>query len=102
MLGQSEAVTRTVVEQLKVAYFKLAYLQQTLTILVRDDQVLNDIEQIAESRYRVGKGNQQEVLKAQLQHTRILQEVNMNRAKLPRSRHRSKGCLAVARIRLMW
>jgi outer membrane protein, heavy metal efflux system len=78
MLGQSEAVTRTVVEQLKVAYFKLAYLQQTLAILVRDDQVLNDMEQIAESRYRVGKGNQQEVLKAQLQHTRILQEVNMN------------------------
>jgi outer membrane protein, heavy metal efflux system len=78
MLGQSEAVTRTVVEQLKVAYFKLAYLQQTLTILVRDDQVLNDMEQIAESRYRVGKGNQQEVLKAQLQHTRILQQVNMD------------------------
>jgi len=78
MLGQSEAVTRTVVEQLKVAYFKLAYLQQTLAILVRDDQVLNDMEQIAESRYRVGKGNQQEVLKAQLQHTRILQEVNMD------------------------
>ncbi|HYL91727.1 MAG TPA: TolC family protein, partial [Alphaproteobacteria bacterium] len=76
--GQTEAVSRTVVEQLKIAYYKLAYLQQTLTILLRDDKVLSDMEQVAESRYRVGKGNQQEVLKAQLQHTRILQEINVH------------------------
>lgn len=78
MRGQSDAVARTVVEQLKVTYFKLAYLQQTINILLRDDQLLIEMEQIAESRYRVGKGNQQEVLKAQLQHTRILQEINMH------------------------
>jgi len=78
MRGQSDAVARTVVEQLKVTYFKLAYLQQTVNILLRDDQLLIEMEQIAESRYRVGKGNQQEVLKAQLQHTRILQEINMH------------------------
>jgi len=76
--AQSDAVTRTVLEQLKVAYFKLSYLEQTLTILLRDDKLLSDMEQIAESRYRVGKGNQQEVLKAQLQHTRILQEINVH------------------------
>ena len=76
--AQSEAVSRTVVEQLKIAYYRLAYLQQTFTILLRDDQLLNEMEEIAESRYRVGKGNQQEVLKAQLQHTRILQEINMH------------------------
>lgn len=78
MRAQSEAVGRKVVEQLKIAYYKLAYLQQTLTILLRDDKLLSDMEQIAESRYRVGQGNQQEVLKAQLQHTRILQEINMH------------------------
>jgi cobalt-zinc-cadmium efflux system outer membrane protein len=76
--AQSEAVSRTVVEQLKIAYYRLAYLQQTFTILLRDDKLLTEMEQIAESRYRVGKGNQQEVLKAQLQHTRILQEINMH------------------------
>jgi outer membrane protein TolC len=76
--AQSDAITRTVLEQLKIAYFKLAYLQQTLTVLLRDDKLLSDMEQIAESRYRVGKGNQSEVLKAQLQHTRILQEINVH------------------------
>jgi hypothetical protein len=37
------------------------------------------MQQIAESRYRVGQGNQQEVLKAQLQHAKILQEITMSR-----------------------
>ncbi len=77
-LGESEAVRRKVVADLKVAYYKLAYLQKTFSILLRNDKLLAEMEQIAESRYRVGKGNQQEVLKAQLQHTRILQEINMH------------------------
>jgi outer membrane protein TolC len=76
--AQSGAVVRTVLEQLKIAYFKLAYLEQTFHILLRDDKLASDIEQIAESRYRVGKGSQQEVLKAQLQRTRILQEINLH------------------------
>jgi outer membrane protein TolC len=82
---QTGAVSRAVVEQLKMTYFKLAYLQTTLDILLRDDKLLGDMEQIAESRYRVGQGNQQEVLKAQLQHTRILQEINLH--------HREQGQL---------
>jgi outer membrane protein, heavy metal efflux system len=87
MRTQSGAVSRMVVEQLKVTYFKLAYLQATLNVLERDDKLLGEMEQIAESRYRVGQGNQQEVLKAQLQHTRILQEVNLH--------HREQGQLQV-------
>jgi cobalt-zinc-cadmium efflux system outer membrane protein len=75
---QIESVRRTVTDKLKAAYFRLAYLQQTLSVLERNDQVLKDIEQIVESRYRVGQGNQQEVLKAQLQSTKILQEITMH------------------------
>jgi cobalt-zinc-cadmium efflux system outer membrane protein len=68
-------VRRRVVEALKLAYLQLAYIQQTLGVIEQSDQTLNQVEQIAESRYRVGQGNQQDVLKAQLQHTRILQEI---------------------------
>jgi cobalt-zinc-cadmium efflux system outer membrane protein len=75
---QIESARRTVADKLKVAYFRLAYLQQTLSVLERNDQLLKDVEQVVESRYRVGKGNQQEVLKAQLQHTKILQEITMH------------------------
>src|SRR5947209_2376346 len=75
---QIEWVRRTVTGKLKAAYFRLAYLQQTLSILERNQQLLKDVEQIVESRYRVGQGNQQEVLKAQLQQTKILQEITMH------------------------
>jgi len=74
-LADSEAVRRRAVESLKLAYFQLAYLQQTLGILERNDQLLNQVQQVVESRYRVGQGNQQDVLKAQIQHTKILQEI---------------------------
>lgn len=75
---QVDSSRRTVVDQLKAAYFHLAYLQETLGILERNDEVLRDVQKITESRYSVGQGNQQEVLKAQLQHTKILQEITMH------------------------
>jgi outer membrane protein, heavy metal efflux system len=74
---QIDSVRRTVTDKLKAAYIRLSYLQQTLSVLERNDQLLKDMEQIVESRYRVGQGNQQEVLRAQLQHTKILQEITM-------------------------
>src|SRR5207245_206035 len=75
MEAQTDSVRRTVVGNLKMAYFQLAYIQQTLGVLLKSDQLLNQVEQAAEARYRVGKGNQQDVLKTQLQHTKILQEI---------------------------
>jgi len=78
MRAQSDGVRSQTVETLKLVYFQLAYLQQTLPTLERNDQILSQIQQIAESRYRVGQGNQQDVLKAQLQHTKILQEIAMH------------------------
>jgi outer membrane protein, heavy metal efflux system len=76
---QVDSLRRQVLERLKIIYFQLAYLQQALETLHHHDGVLTDLQQIAESRYRVGKGNQQEVLKAQLQHTRLMQEILMSR-----------------------
>ncbi len=75
---QVESVHRAIVAKLKATYFQLSYLQQTLSILEKNDNVLQDVQQVVESRYRVGQGNQQEVLKAQLQHTKILQEITMH------------------------
>jgi cobalt-zinc-cadmium efflux system outer membrane protein len=94
--AQSDSVSRALIEQLKVAYFKLAYLQQTLDVLLRDDKLLGEMEQIAESRYRVGKGNQAEVLKAQLQHTRILQEITMHHREVGQAQAQLKQVLGRA------
>jgi len=75
MEAQTDSVRRTVVGNLKKVYFQLAYIQQTLSVLLKSEDLLNQVQSAAEARYRVGQGNQQDVLKAQLQHTKILQEI---------------------------
>jgi outer membrane protein, heavy metal efflux system len=75
MEAQTDAVHRTVVGNLKMVYFRMAYIQQTLSVLKRSDALLTQVQEAAEACYRVGQGNQQDVLKAQLQHTKILQEI---------------------------
>ena len=62
-------------EQVKAGYFQLAYIQKTLAVLGRDQTLLDQIEKIAEAHYRLGQGNQQDVLKAQLQKTKILNDL---------------------------
>ena len=75
MQAQADSVRNTVVGNLKMVYFRLAYIEQTLDVLEKSDELLNQVLQASEARYRVGQGNQQDVLKAQLQHTKILQEI---------------------------
>jgi len=75
MEAQSDSVRRAVVGDLKKIYFQLAYIQQTFDVLLKSEQLLNQVQGAAEARYRVGQGNLQDVLKAQLQHTKILQEI---------------------------
>ena len=70
-----EWTRRNVLQQIKVAYFQLSYLQQADSVLRGDQQLLNTIEQVAEARYRTGGGSQQDVLKAQLAKTKILQQI---------------------------
>jgi outer membrane protein, heavy metal efflux system len=73
-----ESARRHVLQQLKADYFRLSYLQQADKVLQRDKQVLHLIEGVAEARYRTGGGSQQDVFKAQLQKTKLLQEVITN------------------------
>src|SRR5438552_1476521 len=75
MEAQTDSIRKTVVGNLKMVYFRLAYIQQTLGVLQNSDALLTQVQEASEVRYRVGQGNQQDVLKAQLQHTKILQEV---------------------------
>src|SRR6202041_2575642 len=60
MEAQTDAIRRTAVGNLKVAYFRLAYIQQTLGVLQRSDELLNQLQEASEARYRVGLGNQQD------------------------------------------
>jgi outer membrane protein TolC len=75
---QIESVRRAVVVEVKSIYFQLAYLSKTLTLLEEDGELLKQVEQAADARYRSGLGTQQDVLQAQLQKTKLLREIAMH------------------------
>ena len=70
-----EAVRRSVLQQVKEAYYQIAYVQQTLEVLNSNGTLLEQVEKIADGRYRVGEGSQQDILKSQLERTKLLREV---------------------------
>lgn len=75
---QYESVRRSVLDLVKAAYFQLAYLSKTLGILQSDGQLLEQVEKAADARYRSGMGNQQDVIQAQLEQTKLLREITMH------------------------
>ena len=75
---KSETVRRAVLAGVKMDYFRLGFLAKQRSILGGDSQLLQQVEQAAESRYRNGMGNQQEVLQAQLERTKLLREITTN------------------------
>lgn len=82
------AVRLDVRNQLKAAYFQLSAVQEQMMILRHDNQLLSQILTIAGARYRTGKGNQQDILRAQLQQTKLLrdQELLMQRESVLQAR----------------
>jgi outer membrane protein TolC len=70
-----ESVRRQILADVKENYFLLSYLAKRLAILHSDGELLNQIEESTEARYRSGMGNQQDVLQAQLERTRLLREI---------------------------
>ena len=77
--AERNAVVWDVLTRLKLAYFQLAASQQIISVLEKNQQTAEQIEQASEARYRVGEGTQEDVLRAQLQRTKLLNELSMQR-----------------------
>ena len=71
------AVERRVAAEVKQAYFDLAYVDRSLAILQKDRESLEGFEKVTEIQYSVGKAAQQDVLRAQLEVTRLFQRATM-------------------------
>jgi len=76
--SRADSVSLGVLAEIKTAYYQLAYLSQTLAILNNDHQLLKQVEQAADARYRSGMGNQQDILQAQVQQTKLLRDISMH------------------------
>jgi outer membrane protein, heavy metal efflux system len=97
-----EEIQAAVAQQVKMAYFHLAYLQQTLDLLQRTGDTLKQLAETELSRYRVGQGSQSAVLNAQLERTKLLREITMHhadmgqyQAELKRLLHRPQASLDI-------
>jgi outer membrane protein, heavy metal efflux system len=70
---QAERVTRGIVAAVKRAYFGLVLSRTLLDLISDQEQVWKQIEGVTRARYAVGQGAQQDVLRVQVEVTRIEQ-----------------------------
>ena len=59
----------------KVGYFELGFVDESLRLAERNRRILEQYLSIAEARYGVGQGTQADVLKAQTQVSKMLEEL---------------------------
>jgi len=76
--AQFAVLRASLVEEIKAAYFRLAYLQQTLVLLENSRTILSQIIDSGMARYGAGEGSQMELLKAQLERTKMVREITMH------------------------
>ncbi|MGC2017537.1 MAG: TolC family protein, partial [Candidatus Acidiferrales bacterium] len=88
-----ESVRRSVLAEVKSTYFQLGYLSKTLGILESDGELLQQVEQAADARYRSGMGNQQDLLQAQVERTKLLREITMHHLEMAKAQARIKQLL---------
>ena len=69
-----EAARWAVREEVTAAYADLAFLDRALEIVARNEQLLANFIRVTESRYGVGTGGQQDVLKARVEAARLAEE----------------------------
>jgi outer membrane protein TolC len=62
-------------QQVKDAWYRLSFLRQAITLTERNLSILDDFIRLTETRYEVGKGLQQNVLKAHLQRSKQMEKL---------------------------
>jgi len=70
-----EAVRRRVVADVKASYYDYWYYDRALHTAEQNRDLLSKLSQIAEARYRVGKGMQADVLRSQVEISMLLQKL---------------------------
>src|SRR6266478_2209191 len=83
------------VAKLKVAYYEWLTVNKAIELTRKNGDLLSRFEEIARNRYTVGKGLQQDVLKAQLEVSTLQQQVEMLAEKRQRAEAEIATLLAV-------
>ena len=84
--------------RLKVAWYEWLAVRKAIELTRKDSELLSRFEEIARNRYTVGKGIQQDVLKAQLEVSTLEQQLAMLDEKRQRAEAEIASLLAVPSV----
>lgn len=79
-----------VTEQVKRAYYELAFVQQAITLTERSRELLIQISAVAETKYRTGTVSEQDLLRAQVEVSHVDSEL----IRLRQQQHSARAQLA--------
>jgi outer membrane protein, heavy metal efflux system len=94
------SVILEVTSRMKVAYNEWLAVQKAIELTHKNSDLLSRFEEIARNRYTVGKGLQQDVLKAQLEVSSLEREIVMLDEKRQRAEAEIASLLAVSNLTL--
>jgi outer membrane protein, heavy metal efflux system len=92
------SVVLGVTAHLKVAWYEWLAIQKAIELTRKDRDLLSRFEEIARNRYTVGKGLQQDVLKAQLEVSTVEQQLVMLDEQRQRAEAEIASLLAVPAV----
>jgi outer membrane protein, heavy metal efflux system len=93
-----QSVVLSVTARLKVAWYEWLAVQKQIELTRKDRDLLSRFEEIARNRYTVGKGLQQDVLKAQLEVSTVEQQLVMLDEQRQRAEAEIASLLAVPAV----
>src|SRR4030043_1683055 len=66
-----------IIKDVKTAYYDLSHISRTTKVTQRNKRILEDFAKIAETRYAVGEGIQQDVFKAHVEVSKMVDDLIM-------------------------
>ena len=72
-----EGKIHEVIKDVKTAYYELSHIYRTTQVTQRNKEILENFAKIAEMRYSVGEGIQQDVLKAHVEVSKMVDDLIM-------------------------
>ncbi len=77
VFNEIEEKTNRIIKEVKTTYYDLSHVYRTTEVVQRNKKILENFAKIAETRYAVGEGIQQDVLKAHVEVSKMVDELIM-------------------------
>jgi outer membrane protein TolC len=77
VFSEIQGKVHQIIKEVKASYYELSHIYRTTEVVERNKKILEDFAKIAEARYAVGEGIQQDLLKAHVEVSKMVDELIM-------------------------